>query len=517
MFIARNHTHVSLALALGLALASVSAHAQEFCFTPPANTVPGLPGVPSWTGTAPIRKDLNEPRWGAAPLAAFKTDVTNDKAFYRVMRSADGTKLYVQFQANFDHGGVTASDKVFLGLAPTSGNAAKAIAFSVNSASDPASNPTSPSEGFEEFGYATGAWSSLSENKPAWVTTVGVWTTNNSTRVAPDTPDVDWGVAMIVDLAAAGLVVGNDFRILLGIAVTDSGGTTTTSLYTPAAVGSPTNPFVVGSPAPSLWQLSTSTTDACLNGVEVRAGDINVNGGTQINVTNGAINTFNATPNYNGTPVIAGSLTAEFRIAYWGSNSDPNAAWMPLTPSSGPMQQPSDASGNFSLTCAPSAGGRPCGITDPIPSGHLPRCVEVRLNYAAGYDASQLRITTPSAYFGLNAAGDPDPEVAACGAPPGGPGGTGGGDSGGASGSDESGGSEGGDSPDGLLGPGGTTGGGSGPVTAGSDGADLDGEDSGGGCSCRTAGAATHGSSWLLLAALGFAALVPVRARRPKA
>lgn len=397
----RSRAHTSLAIALGLSLASQSARAQEFCFTPPANNVPGLPGMPSWTGAAPIRTDLNEPRWGAAPLSGFKTDATNDKAFYRVMRSADGTKLYVQFQANFDHGGVTPSDRVFLGLAATSGNTAKAVTFSVNSASNPASNPTSPSGGFTEFGYASAAWTVVGPSKPTWVDPVGVWTSNTADPVAPDTPNIDWGVAMVVDVVGAGLVVGSDFRILVGMAITNADGTTTTNLYTPATVGSPTNPFT-GAAAPSTWQLSASTTSACLGGVELGWGDINVNGGTQINVTDGAVNTFNATPAYNGAPVIAGSLNAEFRIAYWGSNGDPTAPWMPIVPASGPMQRPSDASGNFSLACAPSAGGLPCGITTPVPSGHLHQCVQTRLNYALGYDASDIRITTPSVYQNMN-------------------------------------------------------------------------------------------------------------------
>lgn len=120
-----------------------------------------------------------------------------------------------------------------------------------------------------------------------------------------------------------------------------------------------------------------------------------------------------------------------------------------------------------------------------------------------------------AAYFGLSAAGDPDPEVAVCGAPPGGPGGTGGGDGGGGTGAGASGsgGNDGGESPGGPLG----TGGGAadpGGVTSGSGGASPDGGDSGGGCSCHTAGGREPASGSRLAAVLGVLSLVAARARR---
>jgi len=70
---------------LALVLAAPAAHAVE-CLLPPVS-VPGLSGAPQWftSGVLSVRKELDDPRWGGAPLVSFANDPVGTTAAYRVL------------------------------------------------------------------------------------------------------------------------------------------------------------------------------------------------------------------------------------------------------------------------------------------------------------------------------------------------------------------------------------------------------------------------------------------------
>lgn len=407
-----------LSLAVALMFIPTAAQAGDLCFQPPA-AVPALVGPPAWmSGMGVVRTDLNEPRW-SAPLTGFANDVVGQEGSFRIVKSADGTKLFVQVQTGQDHNVPGSNDQVYFGVSKDD-TGANPLAFGfrfIIGSVIPASNPETAEAALNLRGYryddvqpAGSKWTSAA-GKPAWITNPALW---SKTPVVPVGDLVDWGVAFVVDLSAlpTPITPTDTFKVAVGLNTNaDAGGSTITKVYTPAPPGGfssvPTNthPFVETFP-PNVWRQTVGTAPGCVSGIVLSSANISISNNvnpsttTSIATNDGATNVFHAAPDFNSLSVANGGLTAEFRIANWGTVWA-EAPWNPVQKSDGTTaDKVGNVGTNFQFDCDANSGGTVCGINPVPPTAH--QCVQVRLNYGPGYNFDTTPITVGSAYRNMN-------------------------------------------------------------------------------------------------------------------
>lgn len=361
---------------------------------PPPTSVPGLPGAPSWTGTPPIRTDLNEPRWAAGPLTSFASDATYNEGHFRIMTNAARDRLFVSMQTSNDHGTPTATDQVFFGLAKeVSGTypIAQAVRIRVNPGSAPGN--FIPANDFRLYSYDATWTTSDMVTPPGWVLDPAVWSN------APG-DGVDWGINFVINLTDLGISPTDEFKLLLAMTIRDetNGNDSTISTLTPTNPTTGFNAQLLAS-SPDNWKDADTTGSGCVGGITLSGAHISTNNTSphEIETMDGHVNVFSAQPNYGAVPIFDNLLQAEFRIANWGSIADPNAGWA-LIPGANAVPNQGTA-GLIEFTCPPNTPTQTCGM--PVPA-QKHQCVQVRLNYGPGANQDIAPIATAAAYRNMD-------------------------------------------------------------------------------------------------------------------
>ena len=330
---------------------------------PLAQGVPGLETAPNWfdsaAGAPPLRPDIDDPRWTGAYNRGFGDGTGLEAQFRGVYMNPDwrGKKsLFMSWHVLFDGSLDNGLDRLYVGFnnggsADTDTLILKVVAYNSSGADINAGAPGSVQA--YTMNSTTGEGAALASN-PAWVNQTKVWLVR--------TP-IGWAIHMYVpyDPAAAGLYsdtgikLPDPFNFFYQIYVK-----TPTRISGSAAIGGfvahrwPTTSIPVFSglsadvyPHPpsdiTAWDKFHPSTgpgdpmNPTTGGVTILSGDLGnmVNGGApniiikysqvppvQINTMFANVN------NQTGAAIPAGTITARFRIADWGSViRDPLAPW----------------------------------------------------------------------------------------------------------------------------------------------------------------------------------------------
>jgi hypothetical protein len=399
-----------LAVSLAIVGTSRAAHAQE-CFDTPI-AVPGLSGLPFWfaIGSATVRTDLDDPRWGGAPVRSLEDDPTGTEVALRTL--SDGNILAVSLQVLTDPDGAALNDAVYLGIATsTSGTTAHVIKINPETAGSPDPVPMNAGLSFQIWDRAGGGAWTTSTLVPSWLTTeTATW--RNSPAGAT------WAVNLKVDLGLVGVNVagtspGADFKIFYEIDVSPSGGLAT-PFTTPRVTGSPV--FVTARvPAdPTIWATATALGTPCTTGATVSMFDIGTHdalGPNWIHADAGSTNSFFTYIRSIPPPMFANMIRERIRIADWGSViGAPDAGWAVIPGADNvpdgthgtwitPAPGGSSDSADIEFTCSIQSGQDHCPV---ITSTIAHQCMLVELKAAPG---NQVPILTAAAYRNMEFAG----------------------------------------------------------------------------------------------------------------
>lgn len=354
---------ISYAVLLSMLGLSGAANAQECLLTPVS--VPGLSGLPFWYDSAGVTKrlELDDPRWGGAPLRSFANDPGGTSASFRALRQ--GNILAVSLQALSDSNGASDFDAVYFGIS-TSTSGSTAHMFRLQPATSGSPDPVA-----SDFAATGTYWSRTASAWDAGSTTPPAWFVDTD----PVAPGVQystwrnmpagavWAINLKVDLAMAGVVSTNDFKLFYAVethtsgsnCVVNPGGCTIVSYTTPVVPGGTT--LLGGTPAPenpSSWELTDDLSTACTGGATISSFNIavdNADGTDHTTIdTNGtmvspatpaspALNTFHADVFDIPGVVSSNLIRGKFSLAHWGSTiADPNAPWdvVVITPGATP-------------------------------------------------------------------------------------------------------------------------------------------------------------------------------------
>lgn len=367
-------------LAMLAAMTLSTSATADLCFPVPV-PVPGLSNAPEWDpgGTPPIRKDLFDPRWGAAPATEFESDA-GGHAIYRMLLNDARTELSVSVQALVD---VPGANGVYFGISTaTSGTIAKAVALDL-----PASSPDGePAAGsiLAAWTRAGGVWTGyLTPPADFGIHDVSGWVQNPADGVA-------WALNFKVHLNEVGVIPGTDFQVFLGMQTSPS-----TPQSTPDSTLYAHIPGTNIPDNPTQWATARSIDTGCTGGItleRIKIGTTNPNP-SRINTTLGATNSFFAEPDYPlGVPP-AGTIRGRFRIANWGSVASPTAAWPTIINGEAVG---SDALGRIQFDCPTNQAGEVCGRPTPSTTH---QCMLVELSPAPGQDAD---ITKAAVYRNMD-------------------------------------------------------------------------------------------------------------------
>jgi len=370
----------------------------QVCFPTPV-ALPGLSGVPIWSGSSgTVRKELNEPRWAAAPQTAFVTDLTAAEGRYRVLVDPTFKELDVSFQAITDPNVPSNADVIYFGFTTdgTGGTTAKGLSINVpNSGTDPIDVTTNATE--YDYDVATPAkWSS--PGAPPWLKQASAWRSS---------ADAAWGINFKIDLSAVGMSAG-DFKVMLAMHKADEA---TPSLSVNLSTPDPsTNALLTGTlfvANPALWAPASAINASCVNGITLdgsQIGTLNVDsmGVTQPNVIDTAdahVNKFQARPTVPSTISPGpGVFQGDFFVADWGSIAASNAPWNPIPHGSGVRNGVAPSTDNHILqfNCSPNTTTTTCDM--PILTGEKHQCVYVALKAAPMHN---VQFTTATAYTNM--------------------------------------------------------------------------------------------------------------------
>lgn len=427
-----------LALAASYALFGTKVEAQYICLAkPPANNiVPGLGGPPDWFSNF-VRAELNEPRWGAAPLTRFSNDpqqAPTSEGGIRVILNAQGTELSVSVQNKADSKR-SAVNSVSFGIYKAGGTP-MAATFPLRASSDnvlgqvvpykyqageirvhtyqrfgnddpeyPSGDPEVPTTQPPHYIWSTGPASSY----PSWIKDAGSWTTHTVVEGG-----ADWAIQFKIVLANAGVLPGDTFRFAIGMRSEkeqEGGDRYIAEVGIPAQGDLRSWEYI---PQASLmgdygsW-FSYNLSTACQQGISVADmgtfGNLNADGVEDAHIVDakaGVSNKFYANLKHDGGGTIsAGTVVANFKVANWGAQiGDPAAPWfttvpngLTQVPASGtvPRNSPTAYLGStatrINSTCVANAGGNVCGIPKPT-NAH--QCVMVELAQAPGAAATVI-------------------------------------------------------------------------------------------------------------------------------
>jgi hypothetical protein len=381
-----------------LALAAPRAHAQ-ICSPLPVN-LPGLLGAPDWfSGTSTQRTDLNEPRWAAAPMTSFDSDVVGSlEGAYRIMYDPTANQLVVSMQALTDLGNQASNaDAVYFGL---STNAAATTAHAVRVDMIPATgaaDPKTASLGFTRYEFNSGTgWTQLdfipSGTPPAWMKNVAAWVEPGS--------GADWALNFRVSLVDAGLLPGDAYKLALGLHMSNELGAGAVDLTTPDVGVSGGIADLVTSPhTPTSWTSATAANGGCPDGISLSGMQIGTRNTpvTAIDTSPGAINRLFATPSIPASiPLQPNLFQANFRVAQWGSIADAHAPWTSVPGANAVINGPPNAADyqTSEFVCPPNGGGQTCGMPTPA-QPH--QCMLVELSKVPSSGAN-VRFTRAAAY-----------------------------------------------------------------------------------------------------------------------
>jgi len=344
---------ISAVVLMTILFASGPARAVPVCI-PQASGVPALSGPPNWldssAGEPTYWPRIDDPRWRGAAARSLGGSGAADHVSFRALRDASALYLswYVKVAPQlssaealyvaFSPGG-TAPD-LFLALYPN--NVTGALSTETNVVPpNPASNQAALRTG------AGGTWVSQPA-LPNWVAA--------NTRVSRDLMTQTWSVNMKVPVAAAyndGVNLSSAFKMWYEVDVMSSTLGLVPYINDPDVshdyVWIQTNTSSAG------WEefnrtLVSSDPLVCLRGVSIATSDVGTtyvdSGGTARpnRMRHAATNTFFALPeNQSGTNAPMGSISAQFRIANWGTQPDWNdvpspttSLWKQITTTPGP-------------------------------------------------------------------------------------------------------------------------------------------------------------------------------------
>jgi hypothetical protein len=370
---ARKRRALSAAAAFFVVWGSSAVGSAQECLLPPTS-VPGIYGPPLWYGTgAPgvvVRSDLDDPRWGGAPLTSMANDGVGSTIAYRAL--VHGDELSVSFQVLADDTGPGDGDIIYLGLTSNSGGTiGKIVAIYPRDAGSP--DPVAMNAGLDyqlfEKTSATGSWAAGSGTPATWLQSSlapgspSVYTWRNSPEGAV------WGINLKVNLATFGIAATSNFHMGFAATVVNSGGAV--DFHTPDYASGTTLASSTLLPADaSTWPTYLPRGTACPAGVSVVGiGTTSASGRTWVD---NSANTFFADVQNIPAPVSLNKIRARFSIANWGSTvADPNAGWVAFSQSTAGDGYVPDAAHPGWAAPAPGMGAGTARITHTctVPSG----------------------------------------------------------------------------------------------------------------------------------------------------
>jgi hypothetical protein len=379
---------------LALTLSAPPARAAE-CLLPPVS-VPGLYGAPQWftSGSLSVRKELDDPRWGGAPITAFANDSVGSTASYRAL--VYGNELSVSFQALADNNGTSSGDIIYLGISTNAGGTTGKI-VAITPRDSGTTDPVAMNSGLDyqliEKNSAAGAWVASSvTTPPSWLTAVHTWRNSPVGAV--------WAINLKVDLATLGLAAASGFHMGMAMNVTNSAGAV--AFHTPDYAAA--TALVAGTLLPAdatTWPEYSPRGTVCPTGVSISPYAIGTTSAAGRTVVDDSANTFFADVENIPAPITnTPKILARFSIANWGSTvADPDAGWTAFSTSTAgngyvpdatngswthPAPAPaSSTSARIGFTCAVPSGSTYCPkITASSPNRD--QCLLVELKAAAG-------------------------------------------------------------------------------------------------------------------------------------
>jgi len=376
----------ALALLLMAAGQCGSSARAQLCFPTP-HPLPDLPGAPDWSsGASHARSDADEPRWAAAPLTHFDSDmVGSQEGAYRVLYDASTHQLVVSLQALSDLGGRPSDrDSVYFGLstsaAATSAQAVRIDLLAPNGTPDP--KPSGLSFVRHTF-TSEGGW--FQPDGPTPTATAPAWLRNAAAWVEPSSAAA-WVVSFRVSLTDVGLAPGSAFKVALGLHIHNELGASAVDLTTPD-IGTGAIADLVQSPhTPSGWQTVAALDAGCAPGIALDSTHIGTRHAqpSQLDTTPGAVNRLFAAPSIPaGLSLAPGLFVADFRSARWGSVPDVLGAWRAMPGARSTSNGPPGASELqiAELSCAANTATETCGLPTPLDPHQLLR---VELSQAPG-------------------------------------------------------------------------------------------------------------------------------------
>ena len=391
---------------LALTLWAPTALAVE-CLLPPVS-VPGLYGAPQWftSGSLSVRKELDDPRWGGAPITSFASDGVGTTAAYRAL--VYGNELNVSFQALADANGVSSGDVIYLGISTNAGGTTGRIVaiFPRDTGStDPVVMVPGADYQLIEKTSAAGGWVASSDTtQPAWLTAVHTW------RNSP--VGAKWAVNLKIDLNAYGLAASSGFHMAFGMTVAPT-TTTSVNFTTPDAGTAAVATGTILAANATTWPEYSPRGTVCSSGVSLSSYSIGTTSAAGRTVVDDSTNTFFADVENIPTPISATvpKVLARFSIANWGSTvAVPDAGWTEFSPSTAgdgyipdatngnwaaPAPAGSSSSARIKFTCALSGGATYCPkITASTPNHD--QCLLVEIKAAPGN--STIKFQNAAAY-----------------------------------------------------------------------------------------------------------------------
>ena len=398
----------SLATVGMLSLFSATASGQAICIAEPS-AVPGLGGPPRWDNSdlsaTYTRLDLHDPRWARGKPVDLGVGGTST---YRILYDDSNNQLIVSIQAHDDKNASgdptpAQNDHIYFGIGvnstPFSGRLVR-IRFpspAAGTANEPSAVGAGDYATWQNSDGSSGSWlQDFGSNKPGWMLFPVVWKNNTTAN-----GNSDWGVNFKVDLTHADIglsdATGARLRVTLGSRVYDEDLDNAVDLALPVGASPISGTFIQDDM--STWLFTDPLADAC-TGIALDRMQMGVGSalGSVIDTDTGDTNELVAKPTAIG---FSGQISAQFRIADWGTIADPAAAWNPLGDNSVPQELDivntgSGATGEIRLTCPTNTATETCGITTPAT---IHQCMLVEMQATPGNTAD---FVNASVYRNMN-------------------------------------------------------------------------------------------------------------------
>jgi hypothetical protein len=413
-----------------------SAFAQKTC-VPPVSGIPGFSNPrPNWFDSSQPSPDyqatLDDPRWRGSSSHDYGQGSTSDAQF-RALTSVEGgsTVLYLSWNVKSTASLVPSFTTMYVGFMPSSLSGGTIVEVTLQTTSTANDVP-------QQIGSITYYTSTVLNGSGTtnWTTASPTpnWASQNTRIWQSGTNPYSWAVEMRIPVdptGVNGVNIGdpNNFNLWyetqlayppdpsnpVNPLVTYTWPRTTTANPTQFVFQIDQTTFKPTFPDPATWgpyALKDPNSDtSCLNGIDIITANIGTVSAGSYYISLSNPNTFFAKPqNYSNQAVNAGTLTATFRIANWGSQIGdltanswkpiPNGANVADTMGVGAAPSPGTAAvGNIQTNWTLSASDKcpfigASGVTDasgmfipgdpscpnPTPTQVLHQCILVQLN-----------------------------------------------------------------------------------------------------------------------------------------